>query len=121
MADVSAEEEMKIIHSLELKYPLEDYDGFDKHERKSHTGNALEVMKRLLALGADPDYPDSEGRTPLFWAVDHNQVDAIILLLYTQRVDPYFEANDGRSPVSLANRWILWPPPETDSESEVVI
>jgi hypothetical protein len=38
------------------------------------------VVEALLALGADVNIPDSDGKTPLYYAIEHNSSDLILLL-----------------------------------------
>jgi ankyrin repeat protein len=41
----------------------------------------IQVMEKLLALGADPDSPSAEGATPLMNAVQSNKIHHVNLLL----------------------------------------
>ncbi|KEZ45021.1 1-alkyl-2-acetylglycerophosphocholine esterase [Scedosporium apiospermum] len=68
-----------------------------------------EVIRVLLGRSrqptlhpVDPDRKDEFGRTPLYYAVSRRRLNAVILLLATNNVDPLSETNEGETPFSKA-------------------
>ena len=60
------------------------------------------MLKVLLKAGADPDFVDNEGQTPLFYAVKGGKVDIVNELIATGGVDLSREDIKGQSLVALA-------------------
>lgn len=64
----------------------------------------LEVMQRLLSLGADPNTRNHEGKTPLFIAMESNCrnecIMQIVALLLDHKADPNIPANNGFTPLT---------------------
>jgi len=56
----------------------------------------------LLAKGANPNFKDSRGRTPLHHAAFHGYADNVQLLL-AAGADPNARDNDGWTPLNAAN------------------
>ena len=56
----------------------------------------------LLEAGADPDFVDNEGQTPLHYAVRHGKLGAVERLIGTMAVDLAREDAKGQGLVSLA-------------------
>jgi len=46
-----------------------------------YSSRQLEFIKSLLEWGADPNIPDSEGKTPLWWVCHHRDIELARLLL----------------------------------------
>lgn len=87
-----------------------------RNTMKPTTYNALEVMKQLLALQeVDPDSRDNEGRTPLSWAAEVSQAQAVELLLST-KVDVKSRDNGNWTPVQYAYSGARPLPREPDPE-----
>ncbi|KAL6696333.1 hypothetical protein J3F84DRAFT_394781 [Trichoderma pleuroticola] len=57
------------------------------------------VVQVLLAQGADLNYKDNDGLTPLFWAVKNSREGFIQLLLAQNGVNPDCEDTRGRTPL----------------------
>ncbi|MFZ3017269.1 MAG: ankyrin repeat domain-containing protein [Gallionella sp.] len=68
-----------------LSFPIDlescQYGGMDVvHQAMvSHTNHR--IIRKLLQKGANPDAIDTQGRTPLFYAVDRNDVELVKVLL----------------------------------------
>ncbi|CAI7628498.1 unnamed protein product [Penicillium palitans] len=74
-------------------------------------------MKQLLALQeVDPDSRDNEGRTPLSWAAEVSQAQAVELLLSTKKVDVKSRDNGNWTPVQYAYSGARPLPREPDPE-----
>ena len=59
------------------------------------------MVKLLLEKGADPNFDDEEGRTPLWWAAK-NGYEAVVELLLEKDAGPSFEDEGGRTPLHRA-------------------
>ncbi|KAJ5123218.1 hypothetical protein N7448_009315 [Penicillium atrosanguineum] len=56
----------------------------------------LDIIEQLLACdNVNLDAPDHKGQTPLMWAAQTHQVDAVRLLMATGKVNPQRRDNDG--------------------------
>lgn len=63
----------------------------------------LALVHQLLAKStADPNMPDEDGRTPLWWAVDAGDQLLVISLLDDLRTQPHIRDNSGMAPVDIA-------------------
>jgi ankyrin repeat protein len=56
-------------------------------------------VRLLLDRGADPDYKDVDGRTPLWWAAWEGQ-DAVVRLLLNKGAELQSKDVDGQTPLS---------------------
>jgi len=63
--------------------------------------NSLSSIQSYLKGGNNPDVKDSEGLSPLHWAVDRGHLDACILLL-NGGANLIVEDNDGQTPLDYA-------------------
>ena len=66
-------------------------------------GGHIEVIKVLLAAGADVDIQNGDGVTALFKAAEQGHADAVELLLANQAAPNLFD-NTGRTPLMIASR-----------------
>ncbi|KAF6527146.1 hypothetical protein HZS61_010190 [Fusarium oxysporum f. sp. conglutinans] len=65
--------------------------------------NELELVNRLLERSdMDASVPDSDGQTPLFWAIQCKRVDIVKLLLKRQEVNPGTPDRNGFTPLQVA-------------------
>ena len=60
------------------------------------------MLSVLLEAGADPDFVDNEGQTPLHYAVKHGKLPAVEKLVSTGAVDLTREDAKGQGLVALA-------------------
>nr|GEV48554.1 acyl-CoA-binding domain-containing protein 1-like [Tanacetum cinerariifolium] len=88
---------------------------FGSFEHEEESGNELKLnaihdfaregdMKNLLKCveaGISVDTKDSEGRTPLHWAVDRGHIDVVELLL-SRNADVNLKDNEGQTPLHYA-------------------
>jgi ankyrin repeat protein len=51
----------------------------------------LSTLKVLLEQGADPDFVDSEGLTPIYFAIKHGRFELFEALLKTEAIDLFRE------------------------------
>ena len=76
---------------------------FDKNtplHLAAFTGDTA-LMNLLLSHGAKPYIENSNGRTPIEMAIEHKQLDATLLLLRTDSLSDYIQAN-GNMLINLA-------------------
>ncbi|EAW19824.1 ankyrin repeat domain-containing protein [Aspergillus fischeri NRRL 181] len=66
--------------------------------------NKIAMVRLLLAHGAEVNRKDSEGQTPLCYAI-YQRYDHIVELLLLYDVDPDAETHDGITPLKLANHY----------------
>ncbi|KAJ0144395.1 hypothetical protein HZ326_12804 [Fusarium oxysporum f. sp. albedinis] len=65
--------------------------------------NEPELVNRLLERSdMDASVPDSDGQTPLFWAIQYKRVDIVTLLLKRQEVNPGTPDRNGFTPLQVA-------------------
>lgn len=69
---------------------------------KSMSDHYFQIVKRLLRAEANPNFQDSEGKTPLHYAVDFDFENALDLLLGQDRLDIDVRDNIGNSPLHYA-------------------
>ena len=62
---------------------------------------ALEICRRLLLAGADPNRPQTGGWRPLHRAAAHGH-EGLVRLLLREGADPSVESDDGRTPLDMA-------------------
>lgn len=55
-------------------------------------------------MGADPDHVDSNGQTPLYYAVKSQKLDTVEFLLTVGSVDVNHEDNKHETPMNVAKR-----------------
>lgn len=60
------------------------------------------MLNVLLDAGADPDFVDNEGQTPLHYAVRHGKLAAVERLVATGAVDLTREDAKGHGLIALA-------------------
>ncbi|KAF5534290.1 hypothetical protein FMEXI_11345 [Fusarium mexicanum] len=82
---------------------LEHVDPHDVNDREIIDSNQPELVCRLLERPDMDDYvPDSNGQTPLLWAIQYKRVDIVKLLLQRQEVNPDTPDRNGFTPSQLA-------------------
>jgi len=64
------------------------------------SGN-LDYVKLAIAQGANINFKDENGGTPLHWAVYYNRKE-IVRFLLMQGADPFITDNNGITPIDLA-------------------
>ncbi|PWA35723.1 acyl-CoA binding protein 1 [Artemisia annua] len=88
---------------------------FSSFEHEEESGNELKLdaihdfaregdmenLLRCVEAGISVDTKDSEGRTPLHWAVDRGHIDVAELLL-NRNADVNLQDNDGQTPLHYA-------------------
>jgi len=66
----------------------------------------LEIIKKLLILGADPTLQDVDGRTPLHWSLENGQEGvAKYLVEKGGRGQVFIADKEGMTPLHIAARW----------------
>lgn len=89
----------------------------ERTEKHTLTDDGWEVMKQLLALqDIDSDPRDSDGRTPLSYAAEKNEVESVRLLLATGKVDRQSKDKDGWSPTTWLQKKFKPHPLQNDPE-----
>lgn len=69
-------------HVLERYTPdVNDKDGWQRAALHEAMFGGLEIIRLLLEAGADPNVPDDEGTTPIFYAVDRENPELVRLLI----------------------------------------
>jgi len=65
-------------------------------------GTLIEIIKILLAHGANPDSKDNNHRTPLTIAIERQRYEFAKLLLDTGKIDLTWKDKEGRTPLMWA-------------------
>ena len=87
-------ESLNIVHMLlEAGANVDRIDGFGS--AAIHNAGSADMLKLLIKFGADPNFQDASGRTPIVLAVEKGSLAAIDLLIaHGARVDAPFTGND---------------------------
>ncbi|XP_077201001.1 KN motif and ankyrin repeat domain-containing protein 1 isoform X2 [Paroedura picta] len=104
LAAVEAEKDMRIVEEL--------FAGGDVNAKASQAGQTalmlavshgrIDMVKALLACGADVNIQDDEGSTALMCASEHGHVEIVKLLLAQPGCNGTLEDNDGSTALSIA-------------------
>lgn len=70
---------------------------------RGHVCSICNGGRKVIPCSATIDYPDSRGRTALYLAVQHGDVEGIRFLL-NHGANPYAAAKDGKTPLMLAEK-----------------
>jgi len=72
-------------------------------------GRELPVIKWLIQHGADCNFEDSDGQTPLLLAVTEGLFDVVRVLVEEGGASVEVRDDDGRTVIDLANRNLMYP------------
>ncbi|XP_045164868.2 putative ankyrin repeat protein RF_0314 [Mercenaria mercenaria] len=66
---------------------------------KAVTRNEVEIVEKLLTKGADPNFEDEEGETPLFAALENDMDSSIQKVLYAYGANKNHKNKAGNTPL----------------------
>lgn len=85
----------------------------------SRNDQMMLMVKHLLLAKANPNVPDSEGRTPLHWAAYIGRPD-IAEALIGSGADVHLKDNDGKTPLQLATEMLEIQTSNTEKRKAVI-
>ena len=109
----SGDDDAKQFQILALFMDNHDYELFHDHEDDScpileEVTNSkfenLQIVKILAPLTDNPNAPDEEGTTPIYWAACHGHTE-IVKILAALTDNPNASAEDGDTPIHAAARY----------------
>jgi len=107
VGDLAEVQRLLMIPGIDLEYADEEYRRTPFY--RACSCQQLAAIQVLLDDGrCDVNPVQNEGCTPLIWAVHHDEVEVVDLLLRCARVDVGVRDTDGNDVVTLACLWGHW-------------